>query len=101
MLGRINQFLLALRMGAPQQENKFRLLLTHYLNNSVSKVLPALFCMGRGIGTLHRHRCIEQQNTLLSPMLQAAVGGDVDIQIALELFINIDQRGRGRDTGLH
>jgi hypothetical protein len=41
MLSRIDQLLLALRMGAPKQKDQLRLLLTDDLNNAIGKTFPA------------------------------------------------------------
>ncbi|MNF58401.1 hypothetical protein D3C84_399530 [compost metagenome] len=101
MLGGVDQFLFALGMRAPQQKHQMRLMLAGQFDDPVGEMLPALARMGVGSGALHSHGGIEHQHPLVGPALQATVAWNVDVQVALELFIDIQQRRRCRDARLH
>ncbi|MNM73795.1 hypothetical protein D3C81_855360 [compost metagenome] len=57
--------------------------------------------MRRGIGALHGHGRVQQQHALLGPTLQVAVVGNRDVQVALQLFVDVDQRRRRGDARLY
>ncbi|MNV09210.1 hypothetical protein D3C71_996990 [compost metagenome] len=101
MLGRIDQLLLALGMGAPQHEHQVRLLLADHFNDPIGEKLPALVLVRIGIGALDGHGGVEHQHALIGPALQVTMVGDVDVQVALELFIDVHQRRWRRHAGLH
>ena len=101
MLGRVDQLLLALGMGAPQHEHQMRLMLADHFDDPIGEKLPALARVGIGVGALDGHGGVEHQHALVGPALQVAVVGDVDVQVALELFIDVHQRRRRRHARLH
>ncbi|MNM61961.1 hypothetical protein D3C81_732740 [compost metagenome] len=57
--------------------------------------------MGAHLALLDGQRGVEQQHALLGPVLQAAVVGRVDVQVALELLEDVLQRRRHRHARLH
>ncbi|MNP49008.1 hypothetical protein D3C76_1431670 [compost metagenome] len=83
MLGPVDQLLFALRMGTPEQEYRVGLVLTDHFNDPVSEKLPPLLGMRGGICALHGHGGVEQQHPLIGPMLQAAMFGNLDVQVAV------------------
>ncbi|MNV18488.1 hypothetical protein D3C71_1093140 [compost metagenome] len=101
MLGGIDQLLLALRMGAPQHEHQMWLLLADHFNDPVSEKLPTLVLVRIGVCALDGHGGVEHQHALFGPALQVTVAGDVDVQVALQLFVDVHQRRRRRYARLH
>ena len=101
VLCRIDQLLFTLRMRAPQHEHQMRLPFADQFNDPVGEKLPALVLVRVGVGALDGHGGVEHQHALIGPALQVAVVGDVDVQVAFQLFIDIDQRRRCRHARLH
>ena len=78
-----------------------RLVLADHLNDTVGEVLPAFSCMGSSVGALDSEGGVQQQNALISPGLEATVVRNIDVQVAFQLFVDVDQRWRRRHTRLH
>ena len=91
-----------LRMAAPQHKDQMLALLIQLSDDFIGKRLPTEGRMGmRRTGTDSQHR-VQQQHALFRPMLQIAVLRNLKtFNIRRQLFINIDQRRRHRNFGLH
>ncbi|MNN38170.1 hypothetical protein D3C81_1521540 [compost metagenome] len=88
-------------MGAPQQEHGAGLVFADHLDDPVGEMLPTFIGMGRRRGPFHGHGGVEQQHALVGPGLQATVVGDVDVEVALEFLVDVEQRRRRGDARLH
>lgn len=58
---------------APENKYDTGLLGVDQINHSVSEVLPTRFGVAICVGSLHSQRCVEQQNTLFSPLLEVSM----------------------------
>ena len=96
-----NQALLCPGISAPEYEYHRIFPIIEQPDNPVGEDFPALAPVGIGLAPSYRKHRIEQQNPVVCPAFQAAVGRRVDPQIILQLLKNIDQRRRCLYSFLH
>ena len=88
-------------MTAPEQKHQPLTLTIQMFDGLVGKLLPTLLLVGGSLAGFHGKHRIEQQNALLCPMGQVAMGRYLDSQIPMDFLVDIDQRRRGFDPTLH
>ena len=101
MLGIVQHLFLGLGRTPPQDENHGSVLLVQRPDSGVRKLLPSLPAVGIGhMGPNRQHR-IEHQHTLLRPLHQIAVVGNIAAHIVMKLLIDINKRRRRSYLRLH
>ena len=78
----------------PEQIDNRPVLCIDGLDHGVRKLFPSLTLMGIGLMSTHSQYRIQQQHTLIRPLLQIPVVWNVTAQIILQFLINILQRRR-------
>ena len=97
----VNERALVDSVVAPKQEHKSLALLRQPLDGTVGEALPSVVLM-RARGVLaYRQRGVQQQHTLLCPLLQVAAGRGHKPHVVMQLLEDVDERLRERHAVLH
>src|SRR3546814_6406790 len=84
-------------MAAPQHEHGRRMAAVHLGHHRIGERLPPLVLVGCGKAHLHGQHVVEQQHPLLRPMLQKAVGGPGNAEVALKLLVDVNKAWRSEE----
>jgi len=96
----VNVTALFCRIAAPEQKYQAITACVQFADDAIGKTLPALALMGTSLSPLNREYGIEQEHSLIGPVLQIAAGRGLRTQVLLNFLIDIDQ-GRRNSHSVH
>src|SRR5690606_26729199 len=87
-------------IGTPEQEDDAAALVVHCADDGIGESLPLPALVRRSTRLFHRQHAVPEENTLPRPMLQEAMNGRRDAEIALQILVDVDVRRGDPHTGL-
>lgn len=99
MLALVHEGRLLLGIGTPEQKDDRVAFIVDGADDGVGEFFPALPLMRGGAGLFHRQHAVEQKHTLFRPAFQKTVTDRANAEIALQLLVDIDERGGMRTPG--
>lgn len=88
------------RVASPQQKNKVFAFAVQELDQRVGEPFPAAPAVAAGAARRHRQCRVQQQDALVGPALQVAVGRNRCARVALDLAQDVAQAGWDRGLGV-
>ena len=86
---RIGNRTFLLRIGTPQHIDNTLLTLGDSPDHSIRETFPTTSCVRGGLMCTHRENSIEKQDTLLSPAIELARGGNGGTDIVVYLLQDV------------